>query len=100
MGDIATELRENEDLIRDFQIDKLVTDAKTDIVVRFLDGHECRFIAKGSGQKMRGIKWRGKRPGLIVCDDLEEDEQVERPRSAAERTAWLSRPSHLSRFAS
>ena len=77
LGDIATELRENEDLIRDFQIDKLVTDAKTDIVVRFLDGHECRFIAKGSGQKMRGIKWRGKRPGLIVCDDLEEDEQVE-----------------------
>ena len=71
------ELRENEDLIRDFQIDKLVTDAKTDIVVRFKDGHECRFIAKGSGQKMRGIKWRGKRPGLIVCDDLEEDEQVE-----------------------
>lgn len=77
LGDIATELRENEELIRDFQIDKLVTDAKTDIVVRFKDGHECRFIAKGSGQKMRGIKWRGKRPGLIVCDDLEEDEQVE-----------------------
>lgn len=77
LGDIATELRENEDLQRDFAIDKLVTDAKTDIIVRFKDGHECRFIAKGSGQKMRGIKWRGKRPGLIVCDDLEEDEQVE-----------------------
>jgi predicted phage terminase large subunit-like protein len=77
LGDIATELRENEDIIRDFQIDKLVTDAKTDIIVRFKDGHECRFIAKGSGQKMRGIKWRGKRPGLIICDDLEEDEQVE-----------------------
>ena len=77
LGDMATELRENEDLIRDFQIAKPVTDAKTDIVVRFKDGHECRFIAKGSGQKMRGIKWRGKRPGLIVCDDLEEDEQVE-----------------------
>lgn len=26
---------------------------------------------------MRGVKWRGKRPGLIICDDLEEDEQVE-----------------------
>ena len=77
LGDIATELRENEDLIRDFKIDKLVTDAKTDVIVRFQDGHECRFIAKGSGQKMRGIKWRGKRPGLILCDDLEEDEQVD-----------------------
>ena len=77
LGDIAKELRENEDLIRDFQIDKLTTDAKTDIIVRFKDGHECRFIAKGSGQKMRGVKWNGKRPGLIICDDLEEDEQVE-----------------------
>ena len=77
LGDIAKELRENEDLIRDFQIDKLDTDAKTDIIVRFKDGHQCRFIAKGSGQKMRGIKWNGKRPGLILCDDLEEDEQVE-----------------------
>lgn len=77
LGDIAKELRENEELIRDFQIEKLTTDAKTDIVVRFRDGHECRFIAKGSGQKMRGIKWKGKRPGLIICDDLEEDEQVE-----------------------
>lgn len=77
LGDIATELRENEDIARDFQIDRLTVDAKTDVVCRFKDGHECRFIAKGSGQKMRGIKWKGKRPGLILCDDLEEDEQVE-----------------------
>jgi hypothetical protein len=41
------------------------------------DGHEFRILAKGSGQKMRGIKWNGKRPGLFICDDLEEDEQVE-----------------------
>lgn len=77
LGDIAAELRENEDIHRDFQVERLVSDAKTDIICRFKDGHECRFLAKGSGQKMRGVKWRGKRPGLIICDDLEEDEQVE-----------------------
>lgn len=77
LADIAKELRENEDLIADFEIAKLSTDAKTDVVVDFRDGHQCRLIAKGSGQKMRGIKWNGKRPGLIICDDLEEDEQVE-----------------------
>lgn len=85
LGDMATELRENEDLRRDFLIDRLIVDAKTDVVVRFKDGHEARLIAKGSGQKMRGIKWRGKRPGLILCDDLEEDEQVE---SADRRTKF------------
>ncbi len=76
LADIAKELRENEDLIAEFGIASLPTDAKTDVIVRFTDGHECRFIAKGSGQKMRGLKWNGKRPGLILCDDLEEDEQV------------------------
>lgn len=74
LGDIAKELRENEDLIRDFQIEKLLVDSKTDIIVKCLDGHEFRLIAKGSGQKMRGVKWNGKRPGLIIGDDLEEDE--------------------------
>lgn len=54
-----------------------MVDAKTDVIVEFEDGHQARFLAKGAGQKMRGLKWNGKRPGLIICDDLEEDEQVE-----------------------
>ena len=77
LGDVAKELRENEDLIADFGLKALTTDSKTDIVMRCDDGHEFRILAKGSGQKMRGIKWNGKRPGLFICDDLEEDEQVE-----------------------
>jgi hypothetical protein len=77
LEDIAKELRDNEDLIREFKIKGLVVDSKTDIIVACEDGYEFRFRAKGSGQKMRGMKWHGKRPGLILCDDLEEDEQVE-----------------------
>lgn len=77
LGDIKRELTENEDLINDFEIAGFVTDSKTDIIVEFKDGEQFRIIARGSGQKLRGRKWRGKRPGLIVCDDLEDDEQVE-----------------------
>lgn len=91
LGDIAKELRENEDIHRDFHVDRLVTDAKTDIVVQFKDGHQCRFIAKGSGQKTRGIKWNGKRPGLIICDDLEEDEQVENKDRRKKFSRWFYR---------
>ena len=91
LGDIAKELRENDEVIRDFQIEKLVTDSKTDIIVQFKDGHQCRFIAKGSGQKMRGIKWNGKRPGLILCDDLEEDEQVENRDRREKFRRWFYR---------
>lgn len=76
LGDIAQELRENEDLRAEFGIVALETDAKTDCIVRFADGHRARILIKGSGQKMRGVKWNGKRPDLILGDDLEDDDQV------------------------
>lgn len=91
LHDMAKQLRENEDLQRDFQIRKLVVDATTDCIVEFTDGHQARIIAKGSGQKMRGLKWNGKRPGLILCDDLEEDEQVENFDARKKFRRWFNR---------
>ncbi len=91
LGDIAKELRENDDLIRDFKIKGLSSDSKTDIICDFQDGHQCRFIARGSGQKMRGLKWNGKRPGLILGDDLEEDEQVENIDRRKKFRRWVNR---------
>jgi predicted phage terminase large subunit-like protein len=91
LGDISAQLRENEDLRRDFQVESLPVDARGEIIVKFTDGHMCRFIAKGSGQKMRGLKWRGKRPGLILGDDLEEDEQVENRDRRLKFRRWVNR---------
>lgn len=91
LGDIAKELSENADLRAEFGIIGLPIDAKTEIVVRFDDDYECRIIVKGSGQKMRGLKWRGKRPGLIICDDLEEDEQVENADRRRKFRQWFFR---------
>ena len=91
LGDIATELRENEELIRDFKIKDIVTNAKTDIIVECVDGYQFRIIARGAEQKIRGRKWRGKRPGLIVCDDLEDDEQVENKDRRRKFRRWFFR---------
>lgn len=91
LGDITREVTENEDIIKHFQIDKLDTQAKTDIIINFRDGHQCRIIARGSGQKMRGRKWKGKRPGLIICDDLEDDEQVENIDRRVKFRRWFNR---------
>lgn len=91
LGDIAKELRDNEDIAAEFGIKGLSTDAKTDVIVDFEDGHQCRFIARGSGQKIRGLKWKGKRPGLILCDDLEEDEQVENRDRREKFRKWVLR---------
>jgi predicted phage terminase large subunit-like protein len=91
LADIAKELRENDDMIAQFKIKGFLVDIKTDIVVEFQDGHQCRIIAKGSGQKMRGLKWNGKRPGLIVCDDLEDDAQIENKESRDRFQRWFLR---------
>jgi predicted phage terminase large subunit-like protein len=76
LGDIKTELMENEDLQRLFGIKKYVRWTENDIIVQLTDGHEFRIIAKGAEQSLRGIKWRSQRPDLIICDDMENDEMV------------------------
>lgn len=91
LGDITRELIENEDLINDFEIARFETNSKTEIIVEFKDGEQFRILARGSGQKMRGRKWRGKRPGLIVCDDLEDDEQVENKDRRDKFRRWFFR---------
>jgi len=91
LTDISKELRDNEDLKSEFGIARLVSDAKTDAIVEMADGYQFRIIARGSGQKMRGRKWMGKRPGLIVCDDLEDDEQVESLERRTKFRRWFFR---------
>jgi len=91
LGDIATELRENEALIRDFKIKGFIQEQKTDIIVECTDGHQFRIVARGAEQKIRGRKWRGKRPGLIVGDDLEDDEQVESKDRRRKFSHWFFR---------
>lgn len=77
LKDMAMELHENEELIADFKIKKFHKDTETEIIVEMGDdGHLFRILAKGSEQKVRGEKWRNKRPDLIIGDDLENDDIV------------------------
>ena len=91
LGDIAGELRSNEDVIREFGIKGFLTDQKTDIVVECNDGYQFRLIARGGEQKIRGKKWKGARPGLIIGDDIEDDEQVESKDRRDKFYRWLMR---------
>jgi phage uncharacterized protein (putative large terminase), C-terminal domain len=77
LKDIANELKENEDIHTLFDVNPVFEkDSENDIIVNFNDGEQFRIMAKGSEQKVRGLKWRSKRPDLIVGDDLENDEIV------------------------
>ena len=76
LGDIKKELADNEQIRKLFSIKEFIKEADDDIIVICEDGHKFRIQAKGSEQKVRGLKWMNKRPDLIVCDDLENDEIV------------------------
>ena len=91
LGELVLELAENEDIIRDFGIKRFITEQKTDVIVECDDGHQFRIIGRGAGQKIRGRKWRGKRPGLILFDDIEDDEQVESRDQRVKFRKWFFR---------
>jgi len=89
LGDIKAELNSNEQLREAFAIKKILKDTETNIIVLCKDGHKFRIQAKGSEQKVRGLKWMGKRPDLIVGDDLENDEIVMNPDRREKFRRWL-----------
>ena len=77
LSNISEELHENRDLRADFGIVGFEVDSRAEIIVTCNDGYRFRVLARGSEQRIRGTMWNGKRPNLIVCDDMEDDEQVE-----------------------
>ena len=86
---IKSELESNEALRTKYRIKGLEKDTETNIIVQTTDGHKFRIQAKGSEQKVRGLKWDNQRPDLIVCDDLEEDEQVLSPERREKFRKWF-----------
>ena len=88
LGDIKVELEGNDEIKAEYGI-KFLKDTETNVIAQMADGHIFRIQAKGSEQKVRGLKWRGKRPDLIVCDDLEEDEQVQSPERREKFRNWF-----------
>lgn len=81
---IKAELLENDDLVDLFDLkrnekgllDLSIKDTETDFIAQFNDGTKFRVVGKGAEQKLRGMNWDRKRPDLVICDDMENDELV------------------------
>ena len=76
LNDVKQELMDNPALRDVFFISRLLKDNEKDIICEMKDGHQFRIMARSSGQAIRGLKWKHKRPDLILGDDLENDEIV------------------------
>lgn len=89
LADIKSELVENEQLRSLFKIKGFTKETEDDFICICEDGHKFRMSAKGAEQKLRGIKWDNKRPDLIICDDLENDEIVMNKERRSKFKRWF-----------
>ena len=89
LKEIYNEFSENEELRQDFGFRGFAKEAESEIILEFSDGHLVRLLARGSEQRLRGMKWRGKRPNLILGDDLEFDEIVDNPERLRKFKNWF-----------
>jgi len=82
---IADELRYNDKLRRIFG--DLTTDQWSQEAIT--TSTNIRLIAKGSGQKLRGLKYHEHRPTLMLFDDIENDEAVATPEQRLKLKRWF-----------
>lgn len=84
LADLKTELEENAALKEDFgELEGKVWKAS---VILLSNGVKIEAI--GSGKKIRGRRHKQWRPDLIVCDDLENDENVNTPDQRKKLRNW------------
>ncbi len=57
----------------------------------FTTSNGVRTLARGRGEKVRGLKNRQYRPDFAVVDDFENDENVENPKLVTKGIRWLKR---------
>ncbi len=83
---IKLELEENPRFIQDFG------DLRTGFKWGegdFITKNDVRVLARGIGQKVRGLKYRQWRPGYVRLDDTEDDESAINPKRIKKLLKWI-----------
>lgn len=82
---IKMELEENPRIKHDFG--KLQTKKWADD--EFETSNGVKVLARGRGDKVRGLRFRQYRPDMAIFDDMENDENVENPRLVKRLINWI-----------
>lgn len=85
LTDIKTEYEENAAIREDFGISQ----GKVWKAGVILLSNGVKIEAIGSGKKIRGRRHKQWRPDLIICDDLENDENVNKPEQRKKLRNWF-----------
>jgi predicted phage terminase large subunit-like protein len=82
---LKDELENNEAIEEDFGPQKGPTWQEDVIILQ----SGARVEAVGTGMKLRGRRFKKFRPDLVVCDDLENDENVQTPTQRKKNENWF-----------
>lgn len=85
LSGIKSEFEDNDLLVDDFGNLIGVIWTNSDIILR---DDDVRIQALGMGKKIRGRRFKQWRPDLIICDDLENDENVQSPDQRIKNESW------------
>lgn len=96
---IKREIEENTGLLRDFgnicgdrrELRRGLRWTQKDFTVCHQDGFTTRVVAKGTGSSFRGLRVRAYRPDLIICDDIEDEENTNTDAQRQKVWRWLTR---------
>jgi phage terminase large subunit-like protein len=95
LASILDELENNDRLQEEFgqlYVEKRTaskTERKRQDDVTLLNG--VRIVAKGAGQKLRGMKWKQWRPDAVILDDPQGEKQAESAEQAEKLNRWVDR---------
>lgn len=84
---IRAELETNERLAQDYP--KLCGTGPVWRANTIVTRNGVKIKGAGAGQKLRGMRHGARRPDLVVCDDLENDEAVESPDQRKKLEKWF-----------
>lgn len=88
LSNIRAEFEDNELLLEDFGDLSGMIWTTSDIILK---GDDVRIQALGAGKKIRGRRFHQWRPDLIICDDLENDENIQSPDQRKKMEQWYSK---------
>lgn len=86
LSDLQAEFEANPQIIADFGEQKQIGSWEEG---SFVTKNEIAFFSIGRGQSPRGIRYRNKRPNVIIVDDIDDDEIAENQRRVKKVIKWL-----------
>lgn len=91
---LKTELEDNANLVMDFgiKIGSIWTNEELVFSVQMQnESRLCKIKSFGAGKKIRGTNFLSMRPDLIVCDDIENDENIESKTQRDKLNSWFNK---------